>query len=320
MITTNEQLNLSRQPKYAGVIAAMVSPCSSPGVIDSLATERLCSQLAKHGCGGVFIASSTGESHFLDEDDRRILTVAARKALTPETLIYAGVTGLGLKQSIRYSRNAAQDGADVAVIMAPIMFQISQSELADYLLRIAEASPIPVMLYHHYKTSTPIAVETVVRVAEHQNIVGIKDTSPEIERIRSLLIATAGRPFSVLQGSTKLLMESLTLGANGIVAAMANFAPEIHANLYRAVQSHDDAGAKQQNAYLSKLQEVFQLPSVRESISSLACSIKLAAKYRGWLECADVMMPGFRLDDALQTMVQNHLAVLEVRSGVPIGG
>ena len=70
------------QTRYSGVIAAMVTPCSAPGIVDSLATERLCANLAKHGCNGVFIASSTGESLFLDEADRRILTVAARKALT----------------------------------------------------------------------------------------------------------------------------------------------------------------------------------------------------------------------------------------------
>ena len=304
--------------KYAGVIAAMVSPCSSPGVIDSLAAERLCGQLAKHGCNGVFIASSTGEALLLDEQDRRLLTSAARKALTPKTTIYAGVTGLGLKQTVRYAQNAAEDGADVAVVMAPFLFKISQAELVDYFLRIADASPIPIALYHHHKMSTAISVETVARVAEHENIVAIKDTNPDIERTAALIEVTAGKDFSVFQGNEVLLLESLTRGAKGMVTAIANFAPESHADLYKTAIAGNITEAKRHQAQIVRLLEILFFEPVLGSISAFAACIKLAVKRRGWLDRTDVMLPGFVLDEGFQTMVQNHLAVLGVPTGTPI--
>ena len=296
----------------------MITPCSSPGVVDSLATEKLCAQLAKHGCDGLFISSSTGESAFLDEEDRRILTTSARKAVTSDTLIYAGVSGLGLQQTIRYAKNAAQDGADVAVVMAPFLFKISQAELIDYLLRIADASPIPLVLYHHSTMPSVMTAETVVRVAEHENIVGIKDTSPEIERIKSLIDATAGMQFSVLQGSQRLFLDSLKLGVDGVVAALGNFVPEVHAELYKAVRTDDHATAKRHQEYIGRFLEVFALPAVRESISSLACSVKLAAKWRGWLDCADVMMPGFKLEEGLQRLMEDLFSALQLPTGPAI--
>ena len=318
MTTTDGQSVRSNPKKYTGVVAAMITPCSSPGVVDPAATEKLCVELARHGCDGLFITSSTGEAAFLDEDDRRILTTAARKAVTAQTLIYAGISGLGLPQTIRYAKNAAADGADVAVVMAPFLFKISQPELSDYLLRIADASPIPLVLYHHFTMPSAMTAETVARVAEHENIVGVKDTSTDITRIKSLIDATAGMQFSVFQGSQRLFLESMLLGADGMVAALANFVPEIHAKLYQAVRNYDAAAARQYQDYITKLLEAFILPPVKETISALAGSVKLAAKWRGWLECTDVLMPGFKLDDNFRQVLEDHLAALDVPSAAPI--
>ena len=207
----------------------------------------------------------------------------------------------------------------MAVVMAPFFFKIGQEELVEYLLRIADASPIPVAIYHHYRMTTPIEVETVARVAKHENIVAVKDTNAEIDRTQSLIEATAGLQFSVLQGSERLLLQSLPRGANGMVAALAGFAPEAFAALYQAVRSHDDATAKQQHAYIMRLLEILLTPAARESISAFAHSIKLAIKSRGWLDCADVMMPGFKTDEAFERSIQNDLLSLTMPTPVPRG-
>jgi 4-hydroxy-tetrahydrodipicolinate synthase len=309
---------LMESTPYSGVIAAMVSPCRRPGVIDPIATEKLCRNLAENGCDGVFVASSTGEALLLGEEERRQLTVAARKALTADTIIYSGVSGLGLKQTIRYASNAAEDGANVAVVMAPFLFKVSQSELVTYFLSIADASPIPVALYHHPKMATSIDVETIARVADHENIVAIKDTSPDISRAKAVIDAASGKRFSVFQGSERLLSESLQLGGAGMVTALAGFAPEAHAALYRAVRSHRHELAQKYQAYILKLWEILHFAPVYESISAFAYAVKVAAQQRGWLECTDVMMTGYEANADFRKSILDHLAANKMPTLEPV--
>lgn len=300
----------TRQPpksRFGGVVAAVVTPCRSAGVVDPNALSRLCGLLAAAGCDGLFIAASTGESALLDEDDRRSLTAAAREAVPATTSIYAGVSGMGLKQTIRYAQQAAQDGADVAVIMAPFFLNIGQREVAEYVLAIAEASPIPVALYHHPRMTTSIGVDTVACVAEHPNIVAIKDTSATIERMESLVRATATSDISILQGNESLVLNSLQLGAHGMVTALAGIVPEWHTALFEAMNRQDIPAAHQYNDRIVQLWQMFRFEEVGSSISAFACAIKMALRQRGWLDRLDGMLSGFVPDEAFERLIHEHL-------------
>jgi len=300
--------------RYSGVIAAVVTPCASPGKIDAQSFSRLCRILVAEGCDGLFAAASTGESTFLDEDDRRVLVSAARGAVPESTTIYAGVTGMGLKQSIRYAANAAQDGADVAVVMAPYFLKINQRVVSEYVLAIADASPIPVALYHHPRMTTQLGTETVAEVAAHPNIVAIKDTSPDIERAEALIRATASADISILQGNESLALSSLQLGAHGMVTALAGVVPEWHAGLFDAVRAHDLQTAVRYNEQIVQLCQMFRIDEVADSISAFTCAIKMALNRRGWLEGLDGMLAGFAPDEAFERAIQEHLN----RVGVPL--
>jgi 4-hydroxy-tetrahydrodipicolinate synthase len=295
------------------VVAAVITPCRAPGEIDSESLSRLCRILVAEGCDGLFVAASTGESAFLDEDDRRALFTAARDAVPDTTTIYAGISGLGRKQSIRYAENAAQDGANVAVAMTPFFLKISQKELTEYLLSIADASPIPVAIYHHPRMTTPINPETVARVAEHPNIVAIKDTSPNLERAEALIRATTSSDISVLQGNESLAYTSLQLGAHGMVTALAGVVPEWHAALFDAVHARDFERANRYHEQIVQLWQMFRFAEVSESISAFTGAIKLALRRRGWLDGLDGMLEGFVPDDAFERLIMEHLD----RAGVP---
>jgi dihydrodipicolinate synthase/N-acetylneuraminate lyase len=297
------------------VIAAVVTPCSSPGDVDPPSLSRLCRILVAEGCDGLFIASSTGESVFLDEGDRRALVVAAREAVPESTTLYAGVSGLGLKQTIRYAALAAEDGADVAVVMTPFFLKISQSEFENYVLAVANASPIPVALYHHPRMTTHICAETVARVAEHPNIVAMKDTSPNIERAEALIRATASAEISILQGNESLALSSLQLGAHGMVTALAGVVPEWHAAMFDAVRAHHLETAIRYNEQIVQLWQMFRIEEIAESISAFTRSIKLALRRRGWLENLDGMLAGYEPDVAFEGLILEHLN----RVGVPLG-
>jgi 4-hydroxy-tetrahydrodipicolinate synthase len=309
--------DIPRAPRrcYSGVVAAVVTPCTAPGEVDAKGFSRLCRILVAEGCDGLFVAASTGEAVFLDEDDRRSLFVAARDAVPDSTTIYAGVSGMGRKQSIRYAELAAHDGANVAVVMAPFFLKISQPEVVEYLLAIADASPIPMAIYHHPRMTTPIDTETVARVAEHQNIVAMKDTSPNLERAEALMRATTSSNISILQGNESLAYTSLQLGAHGMVTALAGVVPEWHAALFDAVRRRDFEKANRYHEQITQLWQMFRFDEVGQSISAFTCAIKLALRRRGWLERLDGMLEGFVPSDAFERLILEHLD----RAGVPFG-
>jgi dihydrodipicolinate synthase/N-acetylneuraminate lyase len=292
----------------------MVTPCKAPGVVDPAAMSRLSDTLSQHGCDGLFVAASTGESLLLDEDDRRALTVAARNGAKPETLIYAGVSGMGLKQTIRYAHNAAADGADVAVIMAPFFFKIDQRELAAYFMAIADASQIPVALYHHPRMVTHLDVETVARVASHPNIVALKETSLDASRVQLLIKATKGTHLTVLQGNESLLLESLSLGAHGMVTALAGVVPEWHVNLLAAVRSGDRRAASECYEQIHELWKMFCFEPVGQSITNFAYALRLALRRRGWLHDLHGMLPGQMPNPAFEQLIHEHLIAAQVPS------
>jgi 4-hydroxy-tetrahydrodipicolinate synthase len=308
MLSTPETpTDRSARNHYGGVIAAAVTPCNSAGAIDADAMANLSGLLVEHGCQGLFVVSSTGEMPLLDEDDRSALIAAAARGMQGRGCLYAGVTGFGLKQSVRYAQAAADAGADVAVIMAPLFLRYSQPELVDYVTRFADESPLPVALYHHVRMPTSFDVETVATLAQHSNIVAMKDTSGDLERMQRMVEATAGERFSLLQGSERLLVASLQAGAHGSVTALANVAPEWHASLWQALARGAMAEAGRFQDKIERLWQMFDEPPVRESLSRFVYTLKRPLVKRGWLDCTAGMMTDIR-DPEMDALIDKHLA------------
>jgi 4-hydroxy-tetrahydrodipicolinate synthase len=298
--------------RFGGVVAAAITPCSAVGVVDPPALTRLCRILIDQGCDGVLVLGSSGELPMLDEDDRRELTAAASEGVGPAATLYAGVTGFGLKQTIRHAENAAADGADAAVVMVPMMLKFSQDELAAYGCAVADASPIPVALYHHLRMPTPFQVDTVARLAQHGNIVAMKDTSVDMARLGALLEATAGTGMAIMQGSERLFLDSLRAGAAGCISALATVAPEWHADLCRAMAAGDDDAAEAHQRRITALWQVFGHDLLGQSFSCFAYAVKRMLQHRGWLEHTYGLMPGFSPPPELDHVVLEQLLAVEL--------
>jgi 4-hydroxy-tetrahydrodipicolinate synthase len=286
-----------RTAGYGGVIAAALTPCAAPGVPDPDTMRTLSRTLVQRGCHGLFVVGSTGELPLLDVDQRRDLVAAAREGAGPEAALYAGVSGFGVEQTVRYARFAAEDGADIAVIMAPFFLKASQTGLYDYVRRIADASPLPLGIYSHYRMPAVFEVQTLTRLAEHPNIVAVKDTHSDAARIAPLTAALTQADIAVLQGREPFILDSLRAGADGCVSALANVAPELHRRLYEAFRSgnEDEALAYQQG--IDRLGRIFKLPGVQASFAGFGYALREIARLRGWLECVDGMMPGLERSD-----------------------
>jgi len=202
------------------------------------------------GITGYVALGSTGERVHLDERECLEVIEAAR-AVVPEHLAF--IVGAGqhsTRATIGELKRAAQAGADAALVIAPHFYRASmtQAALLEYYQRVADAAPVPVVLYNMPAcTGVSIAPETVARLGEHDNIIGIKDSSGDFISLAEML-RLVRKDFAVLTGNGSLLYAALCAGAQGAILAAGCAAPRACVQIYRAVKTgnYESARARQQ--------------------------------------------------------------------------
>lgn len=296
------------ETRSARVIVAMLTPCSKVGVPCPERLGRLASTLTARGCDGLFVVSSTGEMPLLGRAQRRELIAATKAAAGGTATIYAGVSGTGIAETVAFAEDAADAGADVAVAMAPFFLKLNQPELLAYFRQLADASPLPLALYHHLRMPSTLETATVRRLAEHPKIGAIKDTSGDAQRVVALADRDGGGRLAVYQGSEFLLFESLGLGARGFVTALANVAPEWHRDLIDAWDQGKQEEAQAAQEKITRLGQMFYFDAVGRSFTHFAYALRRAAQVRGWLDGTHGMVPGFVPDAEYDRQLDAHFA------------
>lgn len=293
------------------LIPALITPCLKSGDVDVESVASLCAYLYREGATGVFAVSSTGEMPLMDAGMRRRLLAAVRAATDTDHTLYAGVSGTGVTQVLDYIAEAASEGADIAVVMAPFFLKLDQEQFYAYALHLAERSPLPLAFYHHLSMPTAIGEETVLRLAEHPNIVGLKDTSSDGQRLGNLARQITRPDFRLLQGREVLVLETLQQGGSGCVTALANVAPGLHRRLLDAFTGGRLNEAEQLQQRLNALWRIFRLPNVERSFGHFVQTLKLPLEQAGIIRSAATLLPGFSADMAFRREVLEFFANLQ---------
>jgi 4-hydroxy-2-oxoglutarate aldolase len=242
--------------RLRGVFAPVVTPFDArTGDLDRAAFERNLHAHVRAGLHGVVVAGSTGEAALLDEGERATLVAAARAVLPPDRLIVAGTGAESTRAAVRLAIQAAEAGADAVIVVAPHYYGdgMTVAALSTHYVRIADESPIPVVLYNipkYMHFALPPAV--VAELAAHGNVVGIKDSSGDLELLEAYLGAQSD-DFRVLTGSGSSFAPSLERGAAGGILAVATFAPGLALEAYEASLRGDTDAARAAQARLGPL-------------------------------------------------------------------
>jgi 4-hydroxy-2-oxoglutarate aldolase len=202
------------------------------------------------GMLGVVVCGSTGEAALLTEMERFELLEAARRAVPSNRVVVMGTGAESTRLTIRRCHEAQTIGADAVLVVAPHYYSnaMSAEALRAHYRRVADESPLPVLLYNipkymHFK----LAPELVAELSRHQNIVGIKDSSGDPDLLKSYL-QSQGDSFSVLTGNGGQLHAALMDGARGGILAVALFAAERSVAIHRAHRKGDHATAERLQA------------------------------------------------------------------------
>ena len=235
--------------KLEGVFPPIPTPFDADG---NLLLDKVKANIAlwnKTGLHGYVVLGSNGEAVMLTDSERAALWEAARDAIPRDKLFLAGAGVESTRNCIALAKRAAECGVDAAMFVTPNYYksQMNSAALINHYRVIADASPIPTILYNMPgATGIDIDAATVIALAQHPNIIGIKDSSGNVAKYGDIVRAV--RPdVSVIAGSGSYFYPALCVGAKGAVAALANVAPREMVAIYDAFRAgqHDQARALQ---------------------------------------------------------------------------
>ncbi|MGB2982546.1 MAG: dihydrodipicolinate synthase family protein [Candidatus Bipolaricaulia bacterium] len=232
-----------------GVFPPIPTPFDASGAVDHEALKRNLKWWNRHELSGYVALGSNGESVHLTEPEKLRVIADVRAKAPDDHLIIAGTGLLSTQATIALTEQAAEVGADAALVLPPFYYrgQMTSDVLVEHFRAIADASSIPIVLYNMPgNTGIDMAAHLVIELSRHENIVGIKDSAGNIVKL-SEIRHSADTGFSVLAGSAGFFLPALAVGADGGVLGLANIAPSICIEIFSAARrgAWDEARALQ---------------------------------------------------------------------------
>ena len=236
-----------------GSLAAIVTPMQDDGSLDLAGLRSLVDFHIAEKTDGVVVVGTTGESPTVDFEEHRLLIATVVEHAAGRIPVIAGTGANSTREAIELSRYAKEAGADATLSVVPYYNKPTQEGLYLHFRAIAEAVDMPMILYNvPGRTVADIANETVLRLAEIANIVGIKDATGNIER-GSDLVRNAPGDFSVYSGDDASELALMLLGGRGVISVTANVAPKLMHEMCEAALAGNVSLAREINDKLLSL-------------------------------------------------------------------
>jgi 4-hydroxy-tetrahydrodipicolinate synthase len=270
-------------PTFGTVSTAMVTPMRPDGSVDLDGAQRLATYLVQRGHDGLVVSGTTGESATTTDREKVDLLRAVLDAVGDRARIVAGVGTNNTAQSVESAQAAAKAGAHGLLVVTPYYNKPPQAGVLAHFRAVADATDLPVMLYDiPGRTGIPIATETLLRLADHQHVVAVKDAKGDLFAASKVMAATDLQWYS---GDDLLNLAHLTQGAVGIVSVVGHVAGQCYADMVAAVRSGDLARAVAVHRRL--------IPAVDAvmNITQGAIMAKAALKEAGVIDSATVRLP-----------------------------
>jgi 4-hydroxy-tetrahydrodipicolinate synthase len=235
---------------FFGSIPALVTPFAGGRVAEDTFAEFVEWQIAE-GSNALVPCGTTGESATLNRDEHRQVIARAVQVANGRVPVIAGCGSYSTEAAIELVRAAAEVGADAVLVVVPYYNKPSQAGLAAHFTAVADASPLPVIVYNvPSRTVADISVETLAKISRHPKIVGIKDATGNLARASAQRLA-CGEDFCQLSGNDDMALGFNAMGGVGCISVTANVAPKLCSEFQKAMRESrwDEALALQDRLY-----------------------------------------------------------------------
>ena len=223
----------------SGSIVAIVTPMAADGGLDLARLKALIDWHVAEGTAAIVIVGTTGESPTVDVSEHERLIEAAVEYAAKRVPVIAGTGGNSTREAVALHQFARKAGADYSLSVVPYYNKPMQEGLYLHFRAIAESSDLPVILYNvPSRTVADLQNDTVLRLAQVPNIVGIKESTSNFERVTDLM-SRLPKGFLVFSGDDAAALGYIQLGAHGVISVTANVAPRLMAEMYTAARGGD---------------------------------------------------------------------------------
>ena len=288
--------------KPHGIVVPIVTPVKQDGSFDEAAYRDLIEYLAQNGIHGVFPFGTTGEFYAHDLGFYREVLAVTKDAVRGRMDIYAGANDITTRGAAKIAKAVEEvGGIDALSVLTPMFVSQTQYEVYEYYREIAAETNLPIIIYNNRpKTNVTVEPATVARLAQIDNIIGVKDSTGDMTNTEEYLRLTRGMDnFHVMMGRDTLIYAALCYGASGAIASCANVAPRIAVDIYEKFRAGDAAGA---------LDAQFRFAALRiaTNMGTFPVVLKEALKLIGH-DCGDCVKPIQPLNEEQRTRLKGVL-------------
>ena len=302
--------------KYRGVVVPMVTPVTQDGQLDTESVKRIINFFADNKVSPLLMGT-TGEGNSVSQADGQLFVetaVQARDAWAAENVqrstsnvqrIYVGLTGNCFAEQVRQAEIYTALGADVIVATLPTYYALTPEQMYEYYHTLADCITGPLMLYNILATThMSIPVDVIRRLADHPNIVGLKDSERDLERMAQCIEIAKGRDdFAYFCGWAAQSAHSLELGGNGIVPSTGNYVPEMFSQLFDAAVTGDMATANRLQDKTNEIAKIYQKDrTLGQSLTALKVMMQTKGLCEPWM-----LMPLTRLSAEEEQAITDQL-------------
>ena len=268
---------MAKHARIEGCLTALVTPFRD-GRVDFDSLAKLVDWQIENGVDGIVSVGTTGESATLDVEEHVAVIAATVKAARGRVPVVAGAGGNATTEAIALTKASEDAGADALLHVTPYYNRPNQEGLFRHFEAIAKVSKLPIILYNvPTRTACDLLTETVVRLCEFDNVIGIKDATGNLVR-GSELVAKCGDKISILSGDDGTAFPLYACGGRGVISVVSNVAPKQMSDMWDAVKAGDWERAKHRHMELRVLnQMLFAEPSPSPTKAALSlmgrCSV-----------------------------------------------
>lgn len=282
----------------------MVTPVTEKGALDVPAVERIIEFFAQNNVAPLLMGT-TGEGNSVSASDGLLMVETAVKAAKGRILIYAGLTGNCFAEQLSQAQAYTAAGADVIVATLPSYYALTAEQMYGYYKALADNITGPLMLYNILATThMTIPVDVVKRLADHPNIVGLKDSERDLERMRQCIDISRDREdFAYFCGWAAQSAYSLSIGGDGIVPSTGNFVPDMFNDLYSAATGGDMDTANRLQDETNEIAKIYQAGrTLGQSLTALKVMMQTKGLCDPWM-----LMPLTRLSAEEEQSIREKL-------------
>ncbi|KAI4731234.1 dihydrodipicolinate synthetase family protein [Aureobasidium sp. EXF-10728] len=265
--TLTQDFDATGSASVSGVISRLKPGIYVPTVaffkndeeVDIETTRKHALRLASSGIEGIVTHGSNGEAAHLSHEERILITQTTRQALDDsghDVRLIVGCGAQSTRETINLCRDAASAGGDAALVLPPSYFAslLSPKLLLDHYRKVAEASPIPILIYNFpaVQSGIDLTSDQIIELAQHPKIVGVKLTCGNTGKLARVAAATKGSDFLTFGGSSDFLLQTLAVGGAGVIAGLGNLAPTTNVRAMLAFEAGELEQAREIQAVLAE--------------------------------------------------------------------